>query len=258
MIKINIENLNINYIKKGMGNPTLIIPGWGTTIDTYLSLINSVSAYSTVYCLDMPGFGESQQPNFSWNLDNYVDFVIKFIESQNIKEIDLIGHSNGGRIIIKLTNRRNLKFKINKIILIGSAGIVHKKSLTVKLRIYTYKFCKRILQFKPIKKLFPNALSKLKNIFGSEDYKNASPILKQSLVKLINEELRFYLPNINAPTLLIWGENDTATPLSDAKIMEKLIPDAGLVSIKNCSHYVFIENAVYVNTIISNFLNGGN
>lgn len=258
MIKINIENLNINYIKKGMGNPTLIIPGWGTTIDTYLSLINSVSAYSTVYCLDMPGFGESQQPNFSWNLDNYVDFVIKFIESQNIKEIDLIGHSNGGRIIIKLTNRRNLKFKINKIILIGSAGIVHKKSLTVKLRIYTYKFCKRILQFKPIKKLFPNALSKLKNIFGSEDYKNASPILKQSLVKLINEDLRFYLPNINAPTLLIWGENDTATPLSDAKIMEKLIPDAGLVSIKNCSHYVFIENAVYVNTIISNFLNGGN
>lgn len=258
MIKINIENLNINYIKKGMGNPTLIIPGWGTTIDTYLSLINSVSAYSTVYCLDMPGFGESQQPNFSWNLDNYVDFVIKFIESQNIKEIDLIGHSNGGRIIIKLTNRRNLKFKINKIILIGSAGIVHKKSLTVKLRIYTYKFCKRILQFKPIKKLFPNALSKLKNIFGSEDYKNASPILKQSLVKLINQDLRFYLPNINAPTLLIWGENDTATPLSDAKIMEKLIPDAGLVSIKNCSHYVFIENAVYVNTIISNFLNGGN
>ena len=258
MIKINIENLNINYIKKGMGNPTLIIPGWGTTIDTYLSLINSVSAYSTVYCLDMPGFGESQQPNFSWNLDNYVDFVIKFIESQNIKEIDLIGHSNGGRIIIKLTNRRNLKFKINKIILIGSAGIVHKKSLTVKLRIYTYKFCKRILQFKPIKKLFPNALSKLKNIFGSEDYKNASPILKQSLVKLINEDPRFYLPNINAPTLLIWGENDTATPLSDAKIMEKLIPDAGLVSIKNCSHYVFIENAVYVNTIISNFLNGGN
>lgn len=258
LIKINIENLNINFIKKGTDTPTLIIPGWGTTIDTYLSLINSVSTYSTVYCLDMPGFGESQEPSFSWDLDNYVDFIVKFIELQNIKELNLIGHSNGGRIIIKLANKKSINFKINKIILIGSAGIVHKKSLTIKLKIYSYKFCKKILQFRPIKKLFPNALSKLKNIFGSEDYKNASPILKQSLVKLINEDLKSYLPNINAPTLLIWGENDTATPLADAKIMEKLIPDAGLVSIKNCSHYVFIENAVYVNTIISNFLNGGN
>lgn len=257
-IKINIENLNVNFIKKGTGNPTLIIPGWGTTINTYLSLVNSISAYSTVYCLDMPGFGESQEPNFSWALDNYVDFIIKFIETQNIKKLNLIGHSNGGRIIIKLANRKDLNFEINKIILIGSAGIVHKKSLTVRLKIYIYKLCKKILQLKPIKKLFPSSLSKLKNIFGSEDYKNASPILKQSLVQLINEDLKKCLPNINAPTLLIWGENDTATPLSDAKIMEKLIPDSGLVSIKNCSHYVFIENSIYVNTIISNFLNGGN
>ena len=56
-IKINIENLNVNFIKKGTGNPTLILPGWGTTISTYLSLINSISTYSSVYCLDMPGFG---------------------------------------------------------------------------------------------------------------------------------------------------------------------------------------------------------
>ena len=206
----------------------------------------------------MPGFGESQEPDNSWDLDDYVKFIIKFINSQNIKKIDLIGHSNGGRIIIKLANRKNLNFRINKIILIGSAGIVHKKTLIQKFKIYSFKFCKKILELKPIKSYFSNLLLKLKNIFGSEDYRNASPILKQSLVKLVNEDLKQFLSNINTPTLLIWGENDTATPLSDGKTMEELIPNAGLVNIKNCSHYVFLENPYYVNKIIATFLNGGN
>lgn len=257
-IKTIIDDLNINYIKKGTGKVVLILPGWGTTINTYMSLINSISTYSSVYCLDMPGFGNSQEPNTSWNLDNYVTFIINFIKNQNIKELDLIGHSNGGRIIIKLMNRLDLEFKVNKIILIGSAGIVHKKSLYQKFRIKTFKFCKKILELKPIQTVFPNALLKLKNHFGSEDYRNASPIMKQTLVKLVNEDIQDCLPNINVPSLLIWGANDTATPISDGEIMEKLIPDAGLIKIENCSHYVFLERVDYVNKIISTFLRGGN
>lgn len=258
LIKTLIDNLNINYIKKGTGKSVLILPGWNTTIDTYMSLINSISTYANVYCLDMPGCGNSQELSTSWNLDDYVNFVINFIKSQNIKELDLIGHSNGGRIIIKLMNKQNLDFKVSKIILIGSAGIVHKKTLSQKFKIKTYKFCKKILEFKPIKIIFPNLLLKLKNSFGSEDYRNASPVMRQTLVQLINEDLQEFLPNLNVPTLLIWGANDTATPISDGEIMEKLIPNAGLIKIENCSHYVFLERAAYVNKIISTFLNGGN
>lgn len=150
-----------------------------------------------------------------------------------------------------------MNFKINKIVLIGSAGIINKKPLKLRIKIYSFKFCKKIVQLKIIKRFFPNLLNKLKNKFGSEDYKNASHILKQSLVKLINEDLKDCMPNIKVPTLLIWGEKDTATPLSDAKIMERLIPDAGLVTIKNCTHYVFLENPYYVNKIIETFLKGG-
>jgi len=249
--------MNINYIKQGTGKNVLILPGWGTTINTYMSLINDISKYSTVYCLDMPGFGESDEPSTMWNLDKYIDFIIKFIESQNIKELDLIGHSNGGRIIIKLMNN-NLSFKVNKIILIGSAGIVHKKSFSQKLRIKLFKIAKKTLGLKPVKAIFPNALDNLKNKFGSADYKNASPIMKQCLVSLVNEDLKEYLPNIKVPTLLIWGEQDTATPIEDAVLMEKLIPDAGLVKVDNCSHYVFLEKPAYVNLVIRTFLNGGN
>ena len=257
-IKTIINNLKINYIKKGNGKAVLILPGWGTTVNTYMPIINSVSTYSTVYCLDMPGFGDSQEPNTSWNLDNYVTFVINFINNQNIKEVDLIGHSNGGRIIIKLMSQKNLNFKVNKIILIGSAGIVRKKTLSQKLKIKIFKACKKILELKPIKDTFPNLILKLKNNFGSEDYRNASPVMKQTLVQLINQDLRECLPNINVPTLLIWGVNDTATPISDGEIMEKLIPDAGIIKVENCSHYVFLERPAYVNKIISTFLTGGN
>lgn len=257
-IETYIDNLKVNYIKQGTGRTVLILPGWGTVANTYLTLINSISTYANVLCLDMPGFGESEEPKRSWNLDDYIDFIIKFIESQKIEELDLIGHSNGGRIIIKLMGQENLKFKVNKIILIGSAGIVNKKSLRVRLKIKTFKFCKKIAQLKPIKMIFPNLLDKVKNHFGSADYKDANPIMKETMVKLINEDVRNFLPKINVPTLLIWGENDTATPITDAEIMEKMIPDAGLIKVKGCSHYVFLENPAFVNIVIKNFLTGGN
>ena len=257
-IETYIDNLKINYIKKGSGKTVLIIPGWGTVINTYTTLLNSISTYANVLCLDMPGFGESNEPPKSWNLDDYITFIIKFIKSQNINELDLIGHSNGGRIIIKLMSKNDLGFKVNKIILIGSAGIVHKKTITQIVKIKTFKFCKKFAQIKPIKSIFPNLLDKVKNHFGSADYKDASPIMRETMVKLINEDVRCFLPTIKVPTLLIWGENDTATPITDAEIMEQMIPDAGLVKIKGCSHYVFLKNPSYVNIVIANFLTGGN
>ena len=236
----------------------MILPGWGTTIDTYMTLINSISKYACVYCLDMPGFGGSQEPNNSWNIDEYIAFIIDFIKKQNIKELDLIGHSNGGRIIIKLMNSKKLDFKVNKIILIGSAGIVHRKTLLKKIKIKVFKFLKRILEIKLINHRFPNLLLNLKKTFGSEDYRNSTPIMRETLVKLINEDIKEFLPNINVPTLLIWGELDTATPITDGEIMENFIPDAGLIKVKNCSHYVFLEEPNYINKIIYTFLNGEN
>ena len=61
-IETNINGLKINYIKKGKGKTVLILPGWGTVINTYKPLIESISTYANVICLDMPGFGESDEP----------------------------------------------------------------------------------------------------------------------------------------------------------------------------------------------------
>lgn len=253
-MEIKIKDLNINYIEQGEGRAVLILPGWGTNTNVYLGLVNYISTYAKAICIDMPGFGQSEEPKEAWDLNNYVDFVIELIESKGIKELDIIGHSNGGRIAIRLMNRSNINFTVRKIVLIGSAGIVHKKSLKIKFKIRTYKIGKKILGCKPVKIFFPKAIEKFQSKAGSEDYRNSSPTLRQSMVKLINEDLQDELQNVNAPTLLIWGENDTATPIKDAEIMEKKIPDAGLVRCTGCSHYVFLERAGYVNTVIQAFL----
>jgi hypothetical protein len=103
----------------------------------------------------------------------------------------------------------------------------------------------------------PELLEKLRVKFGSADYVAASPMMRQCLVKVVNEDLTHLLPGIKAPTLLVWGENDTATPLSDAKKMEAEIPDAGLAIIKNAGHFSFVEQPVIFGSIMASFFELG-
>ena len=256
-MNIKINDLNINYDVKGNGNEKiLLLHGWGANIKLFNNIMNFLSKSKKLYALDMPGFGESDEPKNSWNVDTYVEFIIEFIKMMNIKELDILGHSFGGRVIIKLVNKGNLPFKINKIVLVDSAGIIPKKKKTLKsiTRSYLYKTLKFFATRKLVKKAFPEALENLKSKFGSQDYRNATPIMRETLVKVVNEDLEYLLSNIKQPTLLIWGENDTATPISDAKIMENKIPDAGLVTVKNAGHYSFLDNPNLVNKVLESFL----
>lgn len=249
-----INGIKINYVKKGEGTKKiLLLHGWGSNIKLFNNIINFLSKKYTVYAIDMPGFGLSEMPPDSWNVDNYIEFIMEYIKVMQIESLSLLGHSFGGRIIIKLNSRKDLPFKIEKNILVDSAGIKHKKKITVKNIIY--KISKKILGNKYIKQTFPKALEKLKKNFGSEDYKNAVPVMRDTLVKVVNEDLSIYLPKIKVPTLIIWGTKDTATPIEDALLMEKLIPDAGVVKIEGAGHYSFLENPQLVNSVLESFLN---
>ena len=97
-------------------------------------------------------------------------------------------------------------------------------------------------------------LNKIRAKKGSSDYSNSTPKMRAILSKVVNEDLKHVMPSIKCPTLLIWGEKDTATPIGDAKIMEKLIPDAGLVSFPNAGHYSFLDNAFQYQAVLRSFL----
>jgi len=253
MMKIQIDNLNINYTRSGAGDMILILPGWGANITLYEGIVQSLTDRYEVISLDLPGFGQSEEPRTAWDVEGYVDFVIRFLKEMNCSKVSLIGHSNGGRIIIRMANRKNLPFLLEKLVLVDSAGIVPIKTTKQKIKIWTFKFMKKIVASKPVHAIFPEALDQLKNKSGSEDYRSASPMMKQCMVKAVNDDLTPLLPNIGCETLLIWGMDDTATPLKDGKKMEELIPKAGLVTLEKAGHYSFLDQPYIFKKVMQSF-----
>ncbi len=249
-----VNGININYEQKGSGDLIVILHGWGSNITLHANMIELFSKKYTVVAMDMPGFGKSEEPPSAWCVDDYVQFVIDFLADYDNKKIMFLGHSFGGRVIIKLCSRNDLPFEVSKVMLVDSAGILPPKSNKQSFRTRWYKFCRSILSAKPMQKLFPEALEKLRVKYGSADYAAASPLMRQVLVKVVNEDLEPLLPNIKCPALLIWGVNDTATPLSDGEKMEKAIPDAGLVKLENAGHYSFLEQQFMFNRVMCSFL----
>lgn len=252
-----VNGLNINYEQKGSGDLVVLLHGWGANITLFANLIELLSKKYTVVAMDMPGFGKSDEPPTAWCVDDYVQFVVDFLADYTANKIVFLGHSFGGRVTIKMCSRTDLPFKIEKTILVDSAGILPPKSNKKSLRTYYYKAGKAVLSNGLVKKVFPDALESFRKKMGSADYAAASPLMRQVLVKVVNEDLEPLLPNIKCPTLLVWGVNDTATPLSDGEKMEKLIPDAGLVKFENAGHYSFLDQQFMFNRVMCSFMKIG-
>lgn len=249
-----VNDININYEEKGEGELIVVLHGWGSNITLHKNMIDLFSKKYRVIAMDMPGFGQSQEPPAAWCVDDYVQFVIDFLSDCGAEKITFLGHSFGGRVIIKLCSRTDLPFEVNKVILVDSAGILPPKSNKKSFRTYYYKIGKWFLSTKLMQKIAPDALENFRKKMGSADYAAASPLMRQVLVKVVNEDLEPLLPNIKCPTLLVWGVNDTATPLSDGEKMEKAIPDAGLVKLENAGHYSFLEQQFTFNRVMCSFL----
>ena len=251
-MECQVKGLRVNYEVKGQGETVVLLHGWASSLQTYRALMEQLSAKYRVIAVDFPGMGNSEEPKEPWDVDGFADFVLAFLEQFDIKKLSLVGHSYGGRVIIKLANRA-LPFAIDKIVLIDSAGIKPPASKKKNARQRVYKIGKWFLSLKPVAKLFPTALEKLKVKFGSADYAAASPMMRQCLVKAVNEDLTHLLPGIKATTLLVWGDRDTATPLRDAQLMEKTIPGAGLEVIPGTGHFSFVENPYLFGRIMASY-----
>ena len=228
---------------------------WGTELAVYDS-VAAIFAGDNRYRFvqfDFPGFGGSDEPKEGWNVDAYADFFCKLMQKLGIAKATLIGHSYGGRVIIKLASRDSIPFEIDRIVLIDSAGIVPEKTAIQKLKIKRYKFLKKFLNYKLIHALFPEIIDDWNSRQGSADYRNATPVMRKCLVMAVNEDLRELMPKIKQETLLIWGDRDTATPIGDAKIMEEKIPHAGLVVLEGTGHFSFLEKPAVFRNVMKNY-----
>lgn len=257
-MEIVINEYRIKYKETGTGDRTVVIlQGWGTEMSLYDSMAASVSSDYRVVQFDFPGFGGSDEPREPWAVDDYADFFLRLMDKLKINKATLIGHSYGGRVIIKLASRKNLPFDIERIVLVDSAGILPVKTPKQLRKIRRYKRLKKFYSNPLIYKIFHKQIDAWRDKQGSADYRNASPMMKQCMVKAVNEDLTDLLPLIKQDTLLVWGENDTATPISDGRLMEKSIPNAGLAVISNAGHFCFVEQRVIFDRIMKSYFKIG-
>lgn len=244
--------LKIHYTREGQGKPIVFLHGWGANLDSFNILTKELSTCYEIIALDFPGFGKSEEPPSPWSLDDYTTMTKAFIEHLEITNPTLVGHSFGGRVSIKLSQLLNL----DKIILINSAGIKPKRKMSYYLRVYGYKAFRTVAGLPLFSWILKEPLEAYREIYSSADYKQASDIMKQVLSKVVNEDLKHLLKKITVPVLLIWGDKDTSTPVEDAKLMEEMIPDAGLVIYEGVGHFSYLEQPAKTVSIIKTFVGG--
>lgn len=252
---VTVNGLCVQYIDTG-GNDkpvVLLLHGWGVEGSVYHLITSHLSSRYRVVVPDLPGFGGSEEPPVPWTADDFADFVVAFADALGLHEVIGMGHSNGGRILIKLLSRPQCPLVITKAILIDSAGLPAHHSFSYYARVYTFKCIKWLFSLPILRSLFPHAVEKARRQFGSSDYRQASDVMRQSMVLALKEDVTPLLPRIGVPTLLLWGESDTATPLRDGKLMETLIPDAGLVVLRG-GHYAFAESFGLCSRVLDSFI----
>lgn len=249
---ITLQGLTAHYRESGpeSAQPIVLMHGWGCNASTLASIEAVAAETCHVYNIDFPGFGQSEEPKSVWGVEEYTAWLAELISKLGIKRPILLGHSFGGRVAILYASRSD----VDKVILVDAAGIKPRRKLSYYVKVYSFKTMKALAKLILGREKAQAYIDKQRQKRGSADYASSSPTMRAILSKVVNEDLKSVMPSIKAPTLLIWGENDTATPISDAKTMERLIPGAGLVAFPACGHYSFLDNPVQFAAVLRSFL----
>lgn len=253
------HNLKVNYQKTGSGKPLLFLHGWGVDSSVMLPLARQLADTHTCYLIDLPGFGKTPEPPEAWGISDYADLVEQFIGDQLPQPTDLLVHSFGGRITLKLCSRASAKNTVGNVLITGGAGMKPRRSLTYYFKKYLAKLLKAPFQILPEarKETYLRRLrtTRLWKQLGSSDYAKLNGIMRETFVKSVTEYLEPCLPRIPHDVLLLWGEDDTATPLYQARRMEKGLKKGALVVIENAGHYAFLDQPKRFTSITRAFFN---
>lgn len=249
-MQVIVNKLAVNYQDEGNGETLLMLHGWQDNLNTFDALASELSQGWRVVRLDLPGFGGSQVPPSAWNLNDYIEFVHAFLLKLQLEPVAIIGHSFGGRVAIKGIATGKLTAK--KIILIGAAGVSNKRPLKSGLLFFIAKIGKAVTALPPLSWWKKSLREFFYGKIGS-DYLGVGA-LKETYLKIIAEDLAAYAEQIRIPVLLIWGKNDSATPLADGKKYHSLITNSELAEIGDAGHFVHRDKPQAVLSLIKNFL----
>ena len=205
---IDVKGLSVDYIDQGEGPVVLLLHGWAAPIEAYRRIVDKLSARYRVLVPQMPGSGKTPEPSQAMTLEDYGAFVLDFCQAVKVEECIFMGHSNGGRIILHLLSQENCPLRCKKVVLMDAAGVPPVRPASYYVKVYSYKLARKLANMPVLKLIFGPLYQNMSRNRGSEDYRNASPVMKKTLVNLVNLDLTPLMPKVRQNTLLIWGEND--------------------------------------------------
>ena len=231
-----IEDKIVNFVQYGDGDQDVVLlHGWGQNIEM-MNFIGTNLNNVKVTIMDLPGFGKSEEPNKSKNVEEYADWLLMFNKMLGIVNPIIIGHSFGGRVAVKYAS----KYPVKKLVLLGTPIIRHRHNPTLSEKLY------KVVKKTPFGEI-------VRNKVGSPDYNNASPIMRETLVKAVNEDLLEDAKKIIEPTLFFAGKYDTAVSLEDTYEVANQMKDAAVIE-QIGSHYSYIENIMQTCAVINEFI----
>ena len=270
--KLNIGEHIINYLVAGNGPPLLLIHGINIGWGQWYKNIPELSKYFTVYAIDLPGSGFSSSAGvYSSGLEKLlIKTIEEFILRLKLDPVNLIGHSLGGWVVLKLALRKRINIK--KIVLVDSLGFTTYVPWRYKL--LSFSFLTRLLMSTVMRPSKNNMRSFLTSVIQEKetvdeifiDYflhaiksHGVHPFIfinKISGFFKVKKELVLIdqLSKIKQPTLIIMGENDPLVRVVDIHKTYILIPNAKLEVFLNTGHVPQFENVVTFNNLVVQFL----
>lgn len=245
---VKIENRKIHYKKIGTGKPILFVHGWGGTLYSLLAVAQLASKGYTAILLDLPGFGKSSNPPPHWGVEGYAEIIHKFCKELKLVKPHYVGHSFGGELGIYLA--AHYPDLIDKLIISNSS---FKRELKVSKLARLFKTFPRN-KFIILKTLEPHIKKLYYKLFHKESDLMKYPHLEANFRKIITQDLTQETKQITADTLLLWGEDDTMTPVIWGYELKKTIPGSILKIFPKVRHNLPILYPNEVWTEIETFL----
>jgi pimeloyl-ACP methyl ester carboxylesterase len=235
-------------IDRGAGDPVVVLHGWGGRVESMAPILRCLEGRFRTVALDLPGFGEAPLPTAVWGTPDHAEFVADALRLAGIQRAHFIGHSFGAKTALYLAATHSEL--VDHLVLVGSNGVRLPPSAAQRLKSTVARAARIAGRVgTPGRKLRDAIYRRI----ASDDYRDAGP-LRPMLVRTVNEDFSHLLPLVKSPTLLVWGDRDTAVPLAVGRAMEAGIPDAGLVVFEEAGHFCYIDQAERFCRVVRHFL----
>lgn len=204
-----------------------ILHGWTYSTSAWDQCITELKAFGyDIVMLNVPGLTEPSDK--VWTLEAYTEWLKNKLYGQT--NVILMGHSNGGRIALSFASK--YPEQLSHLILVDAAGIVHNE-MPLRIKRAVFGSAAKIGKKLGAPTLFRKIFYKL---IRARDYARAPENMRETMKNLIAIDLTPILSNVRIPTLIIWGQRDSLTPISDAYVMNKGIKDSRLFVIPDAAH----------------------